>query len=64
MEANEILTNAPPPSPRNLRECLRSLVKLYTNWNKIEPNAKYAAQAAQWQAKLDALGKPQSSTTL
>lgn len=54
-EAHEILTLTPAPAPRNLRECSRSLVKLYTDWNKTEPNQKYSALIAQWQAKVDAL---------
>jgi len=63
-EAHEILTATPAPAPRNLRECTQAIVELYTAWNKVEANANHDLEAHRWQAKLDALGKPQSSTTL
>ena len=56
-EAYEILMLTHPPASRNLRECSQLLFKLYTDWNKAEPNQKHVALAAQWQAKLDALEK-------
>jgi hypothetical protein len=38
--------------PDDLRNCIQSLVDLYTAWNKAEPGKGHDAQAAQWQQQL------------
>jgi tetratricopeptide (TPR) repeat protein len=58
LEANTILSSgaASPGSARDARSLGKAFVGLYTAWDKIEPGTGRDRQAAEWQAKLAALG--------
>ncbi len=56
-EAWNLLTEAKQTQGREARACAQAHVDLHTAWAKIDSSPARAAEIAQWQARLDALGK-------
>jgi tetratricopeptide (TPR) repeat protein len=62
LEAERVVAVAPGASSSLHDKCLRSLVRLYSTWDKSDPGNGYAAKAAQWQARLPAT-RPATTTS-
>ncbi|HET7845099.1 MAG TPA: tetratricopeptide repeat protein, partial [Xanthomonadales bacterium] len=54
LEAHEIFGRARPRNPKDLRNCVDALARLYVAWDKAEPGKGHDAEAAKWQASLEA----------
>jgi hypothetical protein len=52
LEAHQIYTKVPGPSPNGPQLCARAIVDFYARWNGAEPGKGYDAKAADWKAKL------------
>ena len=56
IESYEALRDDAGLPPRDRKEMLERLVRLYESWDAAEPGKGYAEKAAQWRGKLDELG--------
>ena len=62
VDAHAALTAARPAGHKDIRKAERCLAELYNSWNAAEPDAARAAQAAEWQAKSQAIAIPADAT--
>jgi serine/threonine protein kinase/Tfp pilus assembly protein PilF len=61
LENYERLSPGKGIDPKNERNALERLVRLYDDWNTAEPNTGKTNQAVQWRKKLEALGTGQAA---
>ena len=63
LEAHRIFVVATGAPPGYRLDAMRTLAKLYTAWDLVEPDKGHATQAADWQLKLAATSKPATTTS-
>jgi tetratricopeptide (TPR) repeat protein/tRNA A-37 threonylcarbamoyl transferase component Bud32 len=56
LEAHGILTRSAGVDAKEVVQCTRAIVDLYSAWHKVEPGKGYDARQVQWKRKLDQLG--------